>query len=178
MLDGGRLVLRIEPGQEFCEIAHLLVTVLDKAFARGIREESTPRLRVRREFWGIEVSQPEAATHFTAIVCVSAEMNEVTCPDRRVQRAYACAHGSRHTGFREPRHVKIFGRIAEVNSELLKLASDVFVNVVSPSDEVAAANFVDPFTPDMVFGMPPFVLFSCFKEVEPPFDHTPSASEH
>ncbi len=104
-LDGGRLVLRMKPGQEFCEIAHLLVTVLDEAFARGIWKESASRFCVRSEFWRIEVSQPEAAAHFTAIVCVSAEMNEVTCPDRRAQRAHACAHGSCHTGFRESRHV-------------------------------------------------------------------------
>ena len=65
-----------------------------------------------------------------------------------------------------------------MNSELLKHSSDVFANVMSSSDEVSAADLVDPFAPDMIFGVPPSVLFGCFEEVEPPFDHMSRASEH
>jgi hypothetical protein len=102
----------------------------------------------------------------------------MACPDRRAQQPNPCARSSGDSRFGESLGVQVLRRLSEVDLELLELSTNVLVNVVFTSDELAGTSFTDPFAPDVILGVPPLVLFGGFEEADPSLDHATLASEH
>jgi hypothetical protein len=86
-----------ELGEESREVHHLFVAVLEQAFASPVGEELDTGLTVRSHFQGVQVTQPETAAHFTAVVRVAAQVNEMAGPDRGLQQSNASTDGRRDT---------------------------------------------------------------------------------
>jgi hypothetical protein len=101
----------------------------------------------------------------------------MTGPDYCFQRTDTSADSRRDARGAEARCIEVLRPIAVVGLQLLRLSTDLLVDMERASDAAGAA-LTGAFAPDVVLGVPPLVLLGRFEEPEPPLDHRTFAPRH
>src|SRR5215475_11164522 len=119
----------------------------------------------------MDFTKPEPAPHDAAFRRPLHQAKKTAEKVRFSDRADIGPYGRPYVRVLEALLVEYFTGVLEGDAEFRQMASDIFMDEVGTADVFARRCSHLPITPNMVAGVPPFVLFGAVQKPKPPVDH-------